>query len=129
VTEEGSKLLVKAAEAIAAARILLENGQANFAAGRAYYAMFYVAEALLVEDGLRSRSHSGVHALFGERFAKVGRLEPKYHRWMLAAFEARIEGDYGFDAALTREEVQTTIERAVEFHATAKEHLSSPPRA
>jgi uncharacterized protein (UPF0332 family) len=63
VTEEGSKLLVKAAEAIAAARILLENGQANFAAGRAYYAMFYVAEALLVEGGLRSRSHSGVHAL------------------------------------------------------------------
>jgi uncharacterized protein (UPF0332 family) len=129
VTEEGGKLLDKSADAIAAAKLLLDNDQANFAAGRAYYAMFYVAEALLVEHGLRSRSHSGIHALFGERFAKVGRVEPKYHRWMLAAFEARIEGDYGFDAALTREDVQTTIDRAVEFLAVARQLLSGPGSA
>jgi uncharacterized protein len=32
----------------------------DFAAGRAYYAMFYIAEALLSEKGFRSRKHGGV---------------------------------------------------------------------
>jgi uncharacterized protein (UPF0332 family) len=69
VKEETRKLLDKSARAVRAARLLLENGETDFAAGRAYYAMFYAAEALLWEEGHRSSSHSGVHSLFGERFA------------------------------------------------------------
>ena len=40
------KLLEKAIDSIEAAEGLLETGKADIAAGRAYYAMFYVAEAL-----------------------------------------------------------------------------------
>ena len=47
--EETGKLLEKAARAIEAAKTLLKTGSADFAAGRAYYAMFYIAEALLLE--------------------------------------------------------------------------------
>jgi uncharacterized protein (UPF0332 family) len=46
------KLLDKAGRAIQAARTLLDADQAEFAAGRLYYAMFYVAEALLYEEEL-----------------------------------------------------------------------------
>jgi uncharacterized protein len=53
--EETAKLLEKASRAIAAARTLLATGDADFAAGRAYYAMFYTAEALLAEKGRRYR--------------------------------------------------------------------------
>jgi uncharacterized protein (UPF0332 family) len=42
-------LLDKAMRAIRAAEVLLEKGDAEFAAGRAYYAMFYVAQAMLGE--------------------------------------------------------------------------------
>jgi len=122
--EQTRKLLVKSAHAIRAARLLLENDEPDFAAGRAYYAMFYAAEALLCEEGQRSRSHSGVHSLFGEQFAKTGRLDPKYHRWMLAAFTRRLEGDYGFDATLTPAEVERTLEQAAEFLAAAEGSLS-----
>jgi len=122
--EQTRKLLVKSAHAIRAARLLLENDGPDFAAGRAYYAMFYAAEALLCEEGQRSRSHSGVHSLFGEQFAKTGRLDPKYHRWMLAAFTRRLEGDYGFDATLTPAEVERTLEQAAEFLAAAEGSLS-----
>jgi len=53
------QLLHKAQGAIEAATLLLQGGKNDFAAGRAYYAMFYVAEALLFEKGLEFRKHGG----------------------------------------------------------------------
>lgn len=53
MTEIARKLLDKAGRAIHAAETLLREGDADFGAGRAYYAMFYTAEALLAEKGLR----------------------------------------------------------------------------
>ncbi len=121
---EARKLLDKAARAIRAARVLLENQEPEFASGRAYYAVFYVAEALLWEECLQSKSHSGVHSLFGERFAKTGRLDPKYHRWMLDAFDQRVAGDYGFGAEVPPDNAGGVIDRAAEF-LTAGEVLLS----
>ena len=56
------QLLAKGEDAIEAAELLLKSGKKDFAAGRAYYAMFYTAEALLFEKGLEFRKHAGVHA-------------------------------------------------------------------
>lgn len=83
------KLLEKAVRAIRAAEILLREGDLDSAAGRSYYAMFYVAEALLFEKGLQFRKHSGVHSAFGEHFAKSGLLDSKFHRWLLNASNLR----------------------------------------
>jgi uncharacterized protein (UPF0332 family) len=74
MSPEQRKLLEKASAILDAARLLYENGQHGFAAARAYYAMFYVAEALLLGDGLSYSRHSGVAAVFGEHFAKTGRV-------------------------------------------------------
>jgi uncharacterized protein (UPF0332 family) len=63
--EATQQLLDKAARAVHAAETLLQAGDVEFATGRVYYAMFYVAEALLNEKGLRFRRHSRVHAAFG----------------------------------------------------------------
>jgi uncharacterized protein (UPF0332 family) len=126
VKEETRKLLDRSTHAVRAARLLLENDEAAIAAGRAYYAMFYVAEALLWEEGCHAKSHSGIHSLFGEGFAKTGRLDPKFHRWMLDAFDQRIEGDYGFAAAIAPEKAGETIERASEFLEAAQAFLSGP---
>jgi uncharacterized protein (UPF0332 family) len=54
---ETERLMDKAEHAIRAAEILLNADERDFAAGRAYYAMFYIAEALLVERGRRFRKH------------------------------------------------------------------------
>ena len=77
---ETEKLLAKASRAIDAAKLLLQAGDADFAAGRAYYAMFYVAEALLAEKGRRFRRHSAVQAAYGDEFAKPAVLDPQFHR-------------------------------------------------
>ncbi|MBI5684712.1 MAG: HEPN domain-containing protein [Verrucomicrobia bacterium] len=118
------KLLDKAASAIHAAETLLAEQEADFAAGRAYYALFYVAEALLNEEGLHFHKHGAVHAAFGERFAKTGRLDPKFHRWLLDAFDKRIEGDYGVETKITAADVTTMIAQAREFLQTVRQHLT-----
>jgi uncharacterized protein (UPF0332 family) len=63
--EFSSKLLVKALDSIEGAEALLEIDKAEFAAGRAYYAMFYAAEALLYEKGLQFSQHGQVIAAYG----------------------------------------------------------------
>ena len=124
---ETEKFLDKAARAIRAAEALLRDGDADFAAGRAYYAMFYTAEALLGEKGLRSRKHAGVHALFGEHFSKTGQLDPRFHRWLLDAFDKRLQGDYSVEAAVASEEAAAVIEQARQFFVEACKYLGAGP--
>src|SRR5688500_18589028 len=98
--ESTAKLLARARDSIEAADILLTNEKVDIAAGRAYYAMFYTAEALLHEMGLDFNKHSGVHAAFGKHFAQTKRLDPQYHRWLMDSFDKRLIGDYGVEASL-----------------------------
>ena len=121
--EQTRKLLDKAARAVHAAKTLLDEGDVDFAAGRAYYSMLYVAEALLNEKGLRFRKHGGVHGAFGDYFIKTGLLDPKFHRWLLDAFDKRIQGDYGVEAAITEEDVEQLISQAGEFLREAQRRL------
>lgn len=122
--EETEKLLDKASRAVEAAQTLLRDGNADFAASRAYYAMFYVAEALLNEKGLHFRKHGGVHAAFGEQFAKSRLLDPKFHRWLLDAFDKRIQGDYGVEAIVTLDDVTQMIQQARDFLQEARHYLA-----
>lgn len=121
--EESRKLLEKAERAIHAAEILLQADDAEFAAGRAYYGMLHTAQALLREEDLRYKKHSGVHAAFGEHFAKTGILDPKFHRWLLAAFNNRIRGDYDFFSIIDEDTVTEMIDQAREFLLVAQHHI------
>ncbi len=121
---ESQALLTKAERALRVAERLLKDGDLDFAAGRAYYAMFYAAEALLFEDGLTFSKHSGVHAAFGEHFAKVGRLDAKFHRYLLDAFAKRLQADYGLETALTSAEVEKLVAHGHEFLNAAQAFLT-----
>ena len=120
---ETERLLDKAEHAIRAAEILLDADEKDFAAGRAYYAMFYTAEALLVESGKRFRKHSAVHAAFGNQFGRTGLMESKYHRWLLDAFDRRIVSDYDTTGEISPHEVRETINQAREFLTQASRFL------
>lgn len=121
--EHTLKLLDRARDAIEAADILLTNEKVDIAAGRAYYAMFYTAEALLNENGLQFNKHGRVHAAFGEHFAKTKVLDPKYHRWLIDSFDKRLIGDYGVEANLHMDVVTSMIHQAQEFLEAAKAYL------
>ncbi len=68
MTEASGKMLDKASRAIRAAERLLASGDAEFAVGRVYYAMFYVAGALLLQKALRFHRHGAVHGAFALKF-------------------------------------------------------------
>jgi uncharacterized protein (UPF0332 family) len=119
------KLLDKAVDSIEGAEILLTNGKAEIAVGRAYYAMFYVAEALLNEKDLRFGKHGNVHAAYGEHFAKTKLLDPKFHRWLMNSFDARQIGDYAVDTGIETENALTVIHQAREFLAAARNYLDA----
>ncbi|MBK7219159.1 MAG: HEPN domain-containing protein [Candidatus Promineofilum sp.] len=92
MTQSVDDYLRQAEDSLAAAELLLSEDFAGYAAARAYYGMFYVAQAFLATRGLASSKHSGVVGMFGHEFAKSGVL-PEHsplliraaRRWTTAA--------------------------------------------
>ena len=122
---ETEKLLQKASRPIRAAERLLEEGDVDFAASRGYYALFYVAEALLNEKNLQFKKHGGVHGAFAEHFIKTKQMDPKFHSWLVDAFDERIQGDYQVESEMDSKDVAIMIGQAQEFLQEANRRLSS----
>lgn len=112
MTRAQAELVATARDSIAAARLLLDNGHEGFAASRAYYAMFYLAQALLEDKGLAFAKHPAVLAAFGREFARAGLVPPEIHRHLLEAQELRHAGDCGPAEAVTAADARRQIERA-----------------
>jgi len=108
-------LLAKAKESLEAARVLAEKGHPGFAASRAYYAMLYAAQALLVSEGHAFTKHASVIAAIGSRFVKTGRLDRRHHRAMIAAFDDRVAGDYGLAGQVTVADANEHLDGARAF--------------
>lgn len=119
------ELLEAARDSITAARLLLENSYPGYAAARAYYAMFYVAEAFLEGEGMSFSKHSAVIAAFGQHFARTGKVPAAYHKYLIEGQELRQSGDYGQRNAVDVGQARVQIERAQAFVALA-ERLIGP---
>lgn len=114
----------KAQESLSAAELLLDQGYGEFAASRAYYAMFYIAEALLASRGQSYSSHAAVQAAYGREFAKSGVLDVRFHRWLLDAQDLRNIGDYGIGSMITKDQAEQVLGWAREFLNAAISYLN-----
>jgi uncharacterized protein (UPF0332 family) len=124
---EVADLLFQAQESLAAARILHREKFHGFAAARAYYAMFYVAEAFLLNKGLAFGKHSAVIAAFGENFTRTRVVPPEFHRYLIRGLQVRHAGDYGGAKIVTAEEAAVQINLAEQFVDLAAEHFGPLP--
>lgn len=122
-------LFEKAERYIRSAQLLAADGDFDSAASRLYYAMFYVAEALLEAQGLTFTSHKAVISAFGQHFAKTKELDLRFHQALLSAFSQRQIGDYTTDASLTREDINTLISDAQDFAAAGRTWLAKHPHS
>ena len=113
-------ILERAGQSIEAAEVLLKKNLTGFATSRAYYAMFYIAEALLLSKGLSFSSHKAVISNYGKEFAKTKLLNPTFHKFLIEGFEKRQVGDYEFNEEISITEARLQIERAKEFLVIAK---------
>jgi uncharacterized protein (UPF0332 family) len=127
MTQDQRDLLLKAQDSLAAAKVLLENGYPGFAAARAYYVRFYVAEAFLEGEGMAFSKHSAVIAAFGQHFAHTSRVPIEFHRFLLEAQELREDGDYGPPKAVTDDQASEQIARAEQFLQLASRLISPNP--
>ena len=90
---------------------------------RAYYAIFYAANALLATKGLERSKHSGVIAAFRQHFVKTGVIEVEYSDFYGAVMEDHHKGDYDELEVLDHEVAERDLNRAERFVACIEERL------
>ena len=61
----------------------------NNAANRMYYACYYAVSALLIANGIITKSHDGVKQMFGLHFIRTGVFPSSYGKDYSNLFEAR----------------------------------------
>jgi uncharacterized protein (UPF0332 family) len=107
-----------------AARDLLSNGYYDIAASRAYYAAFYSASALLLNEGIDTTKHSGVIALIHQHFVKTGILDKEQGKNLNWLFELRSVGDYGVSIHVASDDADRAVRVAEEFFSSTKKTLA-----
>ncbi|MGB3264123.1 MAG: HEPN domain-containing protein [Microcoleus sp.] len=120
-------LLLKAHQSLSAAKFILDGGYPDYAASRAYYTMFYIAEAFLEGEGLSFSKHSAVISAFGREFARTGRVPVKFHQFLIRSQELRNAGDYGEINAVTANQAADSIAQAEEFLELAQNLIGLLP--
>jgi uncharacterized protein (UPF0332 family) len=122
---EAGRYLDKARKAILLAEKLLRLEYPADACSKAYYAMFYAAQALLRENSIVVNKHSAVIAKLGERYVKTGKIDVKYHRFFIDAKQKRETADYDVFMTIDAETAEERITRAKEFLRKIESLLSS----
>jgi len=112
---ETTALIEKAKRYLKSAELLLKDGDCESSVSRAYYAMFYTAEAALLTKNLSFSSHKGVISAFGEHFVKPGIFPKEMGRELNRAFEKRQVGDYEYTSVISNEEAEQILQSAKEF--------------
>lgn len=125
MTIDQDAYLRKAKSSIGAARSLLDDEYYEYAIARAYYAMFYLAQALLLGKGLTFSKYGSTLGAFGLHFIKAGAVEQKFHRYLLDSYDLRITGDYDIAILLTQAQAEEQIIHAEEFLAMTENYLNN----
>jgi len=123
MTPDQADLILLAKQSRRAAEIMLREGFPGFAASRAYYAMFYVAQAFLLEKEMAFSKHSGTISGFGKEFCATGIVPAEYHRFIIEAQKHRLKADYSAGESVAPDVAREQVQRAAEFIAVAERIL------
>ena len=120
LSEDDRKSLVdyrlnKAKETFAEIAILIENKLWRNAANRLYYACFYAASALLINDGHQTHSHNGVKRLLSMHYINENKIDKSLIKTFGKLFNMRQRGDYEDWVIIEDDDVTPLIEPAEKF--------------
>ena len=93
----------------------LANGFYGSAINRAYHAIFYAANALLVTQGVARSKHSGVIAAFRRYFVKPGLIEVEYSRIYGRLMDNRHMSDYEIQLPIDAQVAEDDLHDAQRF--------------
>jgi hypothetical protein len=115
--------LDRAAEAIAAATLLYENGYISDAVSRLYYFVLYNIRALLLSKGLEPRSHEGALRLLGLHFVREGLMDKSTAQIFSKLMKFREEADYNPISMFTKEDYIAYRKEAEHLTAAIRGYL------
>ena len=119
--------LEKATETLAEIPVLLENKFYRTAANRLYYACFYAATALLINDSYEAHTHNGVKVLLGLHYINENKLAESFGKTYNHLFNMRQKGDY-FDLIVVKEsDIVPLLEPAENFIAEIEKLINKTP--
>jgi uncharacterized protein (UPF0332 family)/predicted nucleotidyltransferase len=101
----------------------IQGNDYQVVANRAYYAIFYAANAMLATQGLQRSKHPGVMGLFREKFVITGLIEPTYIRDYEEAMKRRHMSDYDLNALISADYVRVGLEAAQRFTSRVERYL------
>ncbi|MCC8080134.1 MAG: HEPN domain-containing protein [Oscillospiraceae bacterium] len=114
-----------AEEHLKASKLLLDAGLYKDSIGRSYYAMFAAARALLALDGKDFSKHSGVISYFQKEYIKTRKIDVKYSRYIVNAFQVRNHADYEDYYIVANDDAVEQYENAAEFCEAIKEFIKA----
>ncbi len=115
--------LANAEQMLTDASVMLASGSLRSTSNRAYYAVFYAASALAMQDNQVFRKHSGVISYFHAAYVRTGRLPKEMGSILQRAFNNRCDADYDDLIELDAAEVTEMLEEARRFVAQVKSLL------
>jgi len=120
---EVQSLITRAEKYLATAELLIEQQDLESSVSRAYYAMFFCAEALLLTRSLSFSSHRGIISAFGEHFVKTGILPKELGRALNRAFDKRQLADYEHRFVIGKREAEDILRNGKNFLENVTELL------
>ena len=113
--KEVALYIENADESLSVAQLNLDNDFYAAAINRAYYAIFYAANALLATKKLARSKHSGVLSAFRQHFVKTGLLSSELSAIYGQVMDDRHEGDYEIITATSKEDAVIDVQQAHNF--------------
>lgn len=107
--------LARAKETLRETKIHIENELWNTAINRLYYACYYAATALLLENDIKANTHSGVRQMLGLHFIKTGIISSDLGKVFSDLFDKRHASDYDDFISITREDVEDFLPTEKDF--------------
>ncbi|TAE26844.1 MAG: HEPN domain-containing protein [Cytophagales bacterium] len=123
--EDVQRLMARAYNALADARLIYETGRYNSVPNRSYYAIFDAVNALLRLHDSYAKTHKGLKSQFNERYVRTDKMPHEANLWLEASFELRQSGDYDFEYDVTESDAAKSIEYATNFLLQAEAFLRS----
>jgi uncharacterized protein (UPF0332 family) len=123
MSEEMRKYIEKSEHALHVAEKLLIDQYPADAASKAYYSMFYAAQALLKSESIEVTKHSAVESALGYYFARTGKIPQGLHRMFIDARSIRETADYVVNEEIIHSIASQTIKNAKLFLEEIKKVL------
>lgn len=110
---------------LASARMLLDHGDFESVASRCYYAMFYIARAMLEQKGIEPKTHAGIHNQFGQHFVRRGEVSQELNTAFSEAWRLREFAEYAEEAFMEHGEAAELLTDAEAFVAALTPRLAT----